>query len=783
MNTLYLITLCYGLGVLLSSSLFPYWWVLSGICLLSLSVYLFKRLPIHCLLLIVGFSVLLGVVWTPFRQPAPTDEDPSHFIGQSIVLSGYIQDLQWQDQRVKLSLSAEELIHDRQLHLLSGQVRVGIKNVQPGQLQVGDRIQLSGRLQAPAQAQNFERFSYSDYLARQGVFSELYTQGYKRLSQAKGSRTWLPRIRQFLLAGFDAHLAPAQARVLGSLILGEGVSPVPESVKLNFQNLGLQHVLAVSGFQVQLVMLAVLWLLQKCGCPRWFTAILAALSVWCFVALTGAPASVLRAAMVASLFLLGYACFRKLAALPALVLAALLILLWQPQYIFDLGFAFSCLATLGLIVSAQVLQDRLSGLPLFLSGALGPLLAAQLWVLPLQFYFFGQFSWLFLPANLIAGLFTTLLTWLALAAALAGALSSVLQGWILMPAGWVATCFLSLGQLLVKLPQPLWSFRQLDLSILLIIYALLALSFWRCQYRAQLVLALLLTAPCLSAGIQIQQSCPLKVTYLSVGQGDATLIQTPERVILLDAGPRWKTASGDFDDAGKRSILPYLQQAGIKKIDLAILSHAHLDHYGGFFSIAEAVKIDQFVSAPDQGDSEQYQQLLQRLSQQGTRQIAPSNGSILQVNPQTRLVFWQALHPDSEHESPESHDLNNRSLVIQLIHQDVRFLFAGDIEAEGEQALLAQPGFEPQTTVLKVPHHGSKTSSGSAFMQAVKPREAIVSVGERNRFKHPSPAVLSRYQNLGTRVWRTDRAGAICVCSRGQTYSLLSAIATAPIAN
>ncbi len=780
MNPLYLMTLAYALGILLSSSLWPCWWIFVALIALGLWRYTYARQQPYGLMLAgLSLAVLLGVVWTPLRQPAPAVDDPSHFIGQSVVLSGRIQEMQWQEQQVKLTLLAEELSQNQQLHLLSGKIRLGLKQVPLGQLHVGDRIQVAGRLQAPSQAQNFERFSYRDYLARQGVFTQLYARDFKLLSQAQGSQTWLPRVRQFLLAGFDSHLAPAQARVLGSLILGEGVSPVPSEVKLNFQNLGLQHVLAVSGFQVQLVMLAILWVFQKCGCPRWFTAILAALSVWCFVALTGAPASVLRAAMVATLFLLGYACFRKLSALPALVLAALLILLWQPQYIFDLGFAFSCLATLGLIISAQVLQTRLSGLPLFLSGALGPLLAAQLWVLPLQFYFFGQFSWLFLPANLVAGLFTTLLTWLALAAALAGALSSFMQGLILIPAGWVASCFLSLGQLLVQLPQPLWSFRPIDLSFLVLAYLILALSFAKCMYRPQLILALLLSAPVLSAGLQFQRACPVKVTYLSVGQGDATLIQTPDQVILIDAGPRWKKANGEFDDAGKRAILPFLQQAGIKQIDLAILSHAHLDHYGGFFSIAEAVPIRQFVAAPDQGDSSQYQGLLKRLTQHGTQVIAPANGSLLALNSQTRLVFWQALHSDDEDiVSQASHDLNNRSLVIQLIHQEVRFLFAGDIEAEGEQALLAQPGFQPQATVLKVPHHGSKTSSGLAFMHAVQPREAIVSVGERNRFRHPAPAVIRRYQESGTRVWRTDQAGAVCVCSRGRSYEILSAIAS-----
>jgi len=152
------------------------------------------------------------------------------------------------------------------------------------------------------------------------------------------------------------------------------------------------------------------------------------------------------------------------------------------------------------------------------------------------------------------------------------------------------------------------------------------------------------------------------------------------------------------------------------------------------------------------------------------------NGSLRSLAADLKLLLWQPLAATQAAADGHEHDeLNDRSLVVQLIHQDVRFLFSGDLEAAGEDALLSTPGFEATTTVLKVPHHGSQTSSTPAFLSQLQPQEAIVSVGERNRFRHPSQTVLERYELAGARLWRTDQQGAVCVCSQGQTYQVWAA--------
>lgn len=780
------------------------WALLAGVCAWRAS----RRWRwVLCLACLCG---LWGSFWGNWRAPAASAGDisrlaPAPKLGVSGRISTDLELLGAERWRVRVD---QLQLTDRAKTPLAGSTLVYFQQTAPVVYRIGDRVEIRGRLTAVPAAMNFGAFSYRDYLARQQIFSLIFAQTLRLEQAATGS--WLPArhlqsLRLDLVRRLESHLPLGSARILASLIVGEQAAPVPKELKAVFQAVGLQHVLAVSGFQVQLVVLSLLGLCLALRLPRSLCFGVALLGLWGFVGLTGGPPSVLRAACVASLGLLGFLRFRQADPLWALALGGSALLLWQPALLQDIGFQFSMLATAGLLLSTRPLMQYLGFLPLPLAGLCAPVLAAQCWVLPAQLFHFGSLSWLFLPANLLAGLITTALTWLALAGMLCGYLSNTLQGWVLLPAHALVLLLLQVLEALLQLPAPLWQLRPLPLGATVLAYLVLGLLCCGSALRAVfqrgrgrcLVLGLIMAVPLVLAGRSWSENlrCPVRVTYLAVGQGDSTLIEAAGQVILIDAGPRWpsETAPSGFQDAGERHILPYLQQRGIRRIDLAILSHPHLDHYGGFVTLAAHIPIQHFVTVagaehPPVAETDAYAALLQQLAAENIRVSTVSHGALRELAPGLRLLFWQPLAdattahahegPDAdetEAEAVEYASLNNRSLVVQLLHGGVSFLFSGDLEAAGEAQLLATPGFQPRHQIVKVPHHGSKTSSTPAFLAALQAREAIVSVGERNRFQHPSAAVVAAYQAQGSRVWRTDTDGAICICSQGSRYTVQTA--------
>jgi competence protein ComEC len=760
-----------------------------------LPALLHRRRTALQLLLLCLLSAGLGLTWALLRAPRAERTDVVRLANcKRCELIGRVQSVQVGERGYKLRLKAESLKKQGVLYRVSGLVQVNLP-LAPSRPPSGAQVKLLGHLSAPLPALNFGAFSYRDYLARQGVFTQFQA---RQLTLVMAPSDWAPgrgveRVRSRVFSAFAQALPAETAALLGSLVLGEQEAPVSETIQTLFQKAGLQHVLAVSGFQVQLLLLAWLGLARLLRLPRWAAAGSGALLTLFYVALTGFSASVLRAGMVACLGLVAWACFRRIHALQALLVGGWLLLLWRPGLLFEAGFQFSFLATAGLIWGATWLAEQLDFLPLPLATCLGALLAAQLWVLPVQLYHFGAVSLLVIPANLWATLFVSLLTWMTLAGMGLALCSASLWAWGAALLRLVCDVFVAGVAWLAALPIPALEGLFLSgMQVALALLVLLSLPVWDqwhllsqglLRSKGALLAGVLLTVPLLSGASVLQQrlTCPLRVTYLYVGQGDAILVEAPGHTLLIDAGPRQQQGEQVWD-AGTQHILPYLRRRGIGKIDTAIISHAHLDHYGGFSGLLAEIPIQTFFVPAQSPVAGSYLELLRRIQLKGSVLKFPRQGERLALGPDLNLTFWQGLAEaghshlgeDPVDDKPVDDNINNQSLVLRLQHRQLSFLFAGDIEAEAEQALLAQVGSQLKVDIFKIPHHGSDTSSGSAFLQAVMPREAIVSAGVANRFKHPYPEILDRYKQLGSRVWRTDQQGAICVCSQGGRYLISS---------
>jgi competence protein ComEC len=243
----------------------------------------------------------------------------------------------------------------------------------------------------------------------------------------------------------------------------------------------------------------------------------------------------------------------------------------------------------------------------------------------------------------------------------------------------------------------------------------------------------------------------LRVTFLSVGEGDAAVVRFPgARVMLIDGGG----AFGGSFDPGERLVAPYLWSQKIMRVDYVVVSHPDRDHFGGLTFIARNFHPREFWTGGNSSDDDSYQELIAAMDAAGAHSLLCNSAApVTTINGVTLRCLWPPPII-SEHKD------NNDSVVLSIDYGGKAILFPGDLEAKAERELIAT-GAAVTATILKVPHHGSITSSSPALLEAVSPRIAVMSLGYHNRFHFPSAVVVDRYHEAGITLLRTDETGAV----------------------
>ncbi|MFN2363501.1 MAG: helix-hairpin-helix domain-containing protein [Halarsenatibacteraceae bacterium] len=249
----------------------------------------------------------------------------------------------------------------------------------------------------------------------------------------------------------------------------------------------------------------------------------------------------------------------------------------------------------------------------------------------------------------------------------------------------------------------------------------------------------------------------LEVHFIDVGQGDSILLQEDEGVnVLIDGGNRWNSVED--------KVLSYLRQNNVDTIDALISTHPHADHIGSFEAVIANFEVDKIYDSGRIHTSKTYENYLLAIDQNNIDFYTPKRGENFSIEG----LNFEVLHPENP---AEDYDLNNSSVVLRLQYGEVSFLFTGDIEHEAEREII-NSGLNLNSTILKVSHHGSKTSSSRNFLEEVSPEAGVIMVGEDNNFGHPNQETLGALSSKGVKIYRTDQNGDIVIKTDGKSYSI-----------
>jgi competence protein ComEC len=681
-----------------------------------------------------------------------------------------------------LYLKIDRALIQGELTKLRGRLRVTVPRSKEFPIypdwKVHDKIKVSAKLSSPAGFQNFYPSPLEKYLKSLNIHRRAHTKSpllVERLKQ--GSRLSTLRIISIIRQSFqkkieehfaqeDGKLSPRGA-ILEALLLGER-GRMPDTISQSLQKAGIYHLFAISGAHIAIIsfLLFSFFRLIQISQRMSFSLLIAFLLFFALL-VEGRP-SVTRATIMAIAFLIGKLIWRDVNLINTISFSAFLLLVVNPFNLETLGFQLTFAATFAIILFYPRIIKRLPRLPLRFSEILALSLTAQLGVLPIVAFAFNRVTFSALILNYVA---------IPLVAAI------MTIGYLFMPLAMVSSTLVrpmvSVLNFIIELLRqtshlldfiPLLSFRVPTPHTWTIVGYFICFGLflfpWK-NKKQRLILSL-----CFLAFFMIliiypfpSHSKDLKVTFIDVGQGDSVLLEFPGKTkMLVDGGG----TPDDTFDVGEKVLSPFLWRKGIKKIDYLVLTHAHPDHMNGLKAVARNFKIKNYWEGFSPKESDSYLQLMEALASRTTKQKMFRGDSISIEGTHIRV-----LHPIKR--DPGIRRVhNNQSLVLQIINGHDSFLLTGDIEREVETKILKGPA-SVDSTVLKSPHHGSKSSSTPEFIEGVSPEIIVISVGRGNWYGLPHPDVLERYADIGAAVYRTDLHGAIEITSNKEGISVRTA--------
>ena len=625
----------------------------------------------------------------------------------------------------------------------------------------GREIKVPGEIHLLTKNRNIHGFNYKRYLNSRGIEGTIF----QRASRIKiGEKTKHSvvletgmALKYKVLNIIDNLQDGKEAGLLKSILVGYTGDLECDTIN-NLREIGFAHMLCVSGVNIAHLIMLVKYTLKAMGLPYKFINPLLILSLGLYVLTVGFTPSLVRAAIMLSLTLMGEILFYKSNAVSNLILSALIIVMINPLYIYDIGFQFSFSATIGIILFADNVKRwlKLIKLPDVIIEVITVTIAAQIWLIPLEIYYFNRFSVFAVFTNALVSFVHSTISILGLIMLAIGSISINLAKPIALVEKILLKFIIAFSDKLVKFPFISIKSIYIGIAFIIAYYVILfvMLSYKKhdrlrlfLQRNRKVIVIIVLVVTCVN-GFKPND---LRVDFIDVGQGDCALIRTVHgKNILIDGGENVNVCD--------------IIKNNVTKIDVMIATHGHMDHIGGLFNVVDNMKVDKLV-IPDTKYVGETDKLLSKVDKTKTCVYKVRSHDHIYIDKYTTVEF---LNP-SQNSVLEGENAN--SLVFKLKYKDVSFLFTGDLTGAGENEMLKHYK-NLRSDVLKVAHHGSEYSTTSKFLTAVSPKVAVISVGENNRFNHPSDNVLAKLNKSRVKVLRTDKSGQIRIITNGKKIEI-----------
>ncbi len=616
---------------------------------------------------------------------------------------------------------------------------------------IGDKISAGGNLKLISNYKNPGQIDTVTRMKANGITARLSADKRGISVEAVDGGLWteflrgVAAIREHYRASMAEVMSAEDAAAIFAMLFGGYAGLNPELVE-DFQTTGIVHILSVSGSHMSMLAMATAWLCLLMRLPRGVTFAVGLFVIGTYAILSALLPQVLRSATMGVLIFFAKTLDAEAEGARLLTMTAMCMLLNQPLLLFDISFQLSFTATAGLMYLSADLREAMERLPKFFTEPASMTIAAQAASLPIVVWYFNQVS----MSSVLANVFVMpILEVVIIGGLLGGILAALVPVAGMIFFAGMALIFgagAELNRAFASLPFSSVQVPTLGLWAGLFYYAALILR------RPVILLAMLL--PIVLSVVRIGGD--VEVSFVDVGQGDCAIVLTPHgKCLIFDAGG----VREHMFDVGGRVVVPYLKHENIREVDKIFLTHVHEDHSGGAGAVIKKFPVGEVITAGEPrseyaavfGIAEEYLPPLR----------AGHAGEVFTVDGvQVEVLF-----------APSVGNGNEISNVYRVRYGGLSFLITGDLVKEVETQILRE-GVDVSSTVLKVGHHGSATSSSEEFLRAVSPRCAVICVGYGNNFGHPRAEVLERLERLPAKIYRTDRDGLIKFRTDGKSLSV-----------